>query len=140
VWRLMQKLFEVKLLFLLPLLTLSLWRGALGIAHDEDLAQLADQLPPMQTEFSEEELRAFAGAYVKASEITVEYAPRIGEVQNPDEAARLQREATRAMVEAIEVQQNLDLETYYAIANAVSANPRLGEKIIGFIEQAASTE
>ena len=137
----MQRLFTVKPPFLLlPLLTLNFMGGSLGVAQEENVEQWEDRQPPVQIEFSEEELRAFAGAYVKASKITVEYAPRIGEVQNPDEAARLQREATKAIIEAIEIQQNLDLETYHAIANAVSANPQLGEKVVGFIEQTATTE
>jgi hypothetical protein len=131
----MQQNLIAKKLFLIAIITLG-WMGpSLVSAQGAAPSEQPGQQPPMQTEFSDNELKAFAEAYVQVNEITGKYAPRIEQAQDPDEAVQIQQEATSAMVEVIEGQENLDVETYNAIATAVSTDPELGEKITRFIEQ-----
>ncbi|MEX0618638.1 MAG: DUF4168 domain-containing protein [Pseudohongiellaceae bacterium] len=101
-------------------------------ANAQQQGQPQGQPPPAQqqpqVELDEQTLSQFANALGSVTEIQVEYSESIGATQDPEEAQELQQEAQTKMVEAVE-EAGLDVQTYNMIAQQMSADPELQQRI-----------
>ena len=61
-------------------------------------------------------------------EIRTDYSERLQSTQQPEQAAKLQQEATDKMMEVIE-DSGLEVATYNQIAVALQSNPELQAKV-----------
>lgn len=103
---------------------------ALGLGFGA-MAQTAPQT------FSDEKLEVFAQKVVEIGEIRADYAPRIESAANVDEQQSLIQQATMAMVEAVEADEDLTVEEYNLIAEASATDPDLAEKVAALVQDAA---
>lgn len=87
-----------------------------------------------QAEPSDQELKSFASAYLKVAAIQEAYAPRLESAQTAEQTMQLQQEASDAMVEAIE-EEGLDVEAYNTVANAVTSDPELADRLRKIVER-----
>lgn len=132
----MQNVLKIKNIFVVAFIVLGLMGASLTFAQSgAPSGRGMGQGPSGQTQFSDDQLEAFAAASKKVNEISAKYRPRIEQTQDRDRALELQQEASNAMVQAIKAEENLDVETYNAIVQAASTNPKLGQKIRKLMEQ-----
>jgi Domain of unknown function (DUF4168) len=99
----------------------------------------AQPLPPQQpsqqrNDISEEELRAFAKAYMELQEIRLKYEPTLKDAQDPREIEKVQREALSRVEESLE-RQGLNVESYNRILVAVNRDEQLRKKTLKLIEE-----
>jgi hypothetical protein len=92
------------------------------------------QEAPAQSDISDEELKAFAKAYVQVDKIRVAFEPLLRKAQNPEQAQNVQREATGKMEKAVE-EQGLTRESYTRIFNTVKGDAELRAKTIKMIQE-----
>ncbi|WP_166805009.1 DUF4168 domain-containing protein [Nitrosococcus wardiae] len=132
----MQSMLNVKNISLVVFVIFSLLGASLTSAQsDAPSGRGMGQGPSGQTQFSDDQLEAFVAASKKVNEISAEYRPRIEQTQDRERALELQQEASNAMVEMINSKENLDVETYNAIAQAASTDAKLAQKIQKLMEQ-----
>jgi Domain of unknown function (DUF4168) len=106
--------------------------GGLPLAHAQ---QLPRQQPSQQGhDISEEELRAFAKAYMELQEIRLKYEPSLKDAQDPREIERVQRETLSKVEESLE-RQGLNVESYNRILIAVNRDEHLRKKTLKLIEE-----
>lgn len=74
-----------------------------------------------------EELVDFAHAYIDVQEIQQEMEQRLAQVQDPEEANRVQQEANEAMAVAVE-DQDLTVERYSEIVIVLNTDEELREQ------------
>lgn len=104
----------------------------LPLAHAQ---QLPRQQPSQQgNDISEEELRAFAKAYMELQEIRLKYEPTLKDAQDPREIEKVQREALSRVEESLE-RQGLNVESYNRILVAVNRDEQLRKKTLKLIEE-----
>lgn len=126
----MPKLSGAKTPFLVVVAALGLAGTPLLVAQDVS----PSTQPGQQTQYDDQTLKSFASAYIKVNEIREAYTPFIEQTENPEMAAKYQRDANEAMVKAIQ-EQGLDMETYNALALAVANDPELSEKVKKLVER-----
>jgi Domain of unknown function (DUF4168) len=96
-----------------------------------------EAVPTPKANIGDEELKAFARAYVEVDKIRLAYEPSFRNAQNaqdPQQAQSIQQEATVKMEKAVE-EQGLTGETYVKIFNTVKDDPELRGKTIKLIEE-----
>jgi hypothetical protein len=93
-----------------------------------------EEAPLPNASIGDEELKAFARAYVEVDKIRSVYEPSFRNAQDPQQAQGIQQEATVKMEKAVE-EQGLTGETYVKIFNTVKDDPELREKTIKLIEE-----
>ncbi|WP_334119428.1 DUF4168 domain-containing protein [Limnobacter sp.] len=79
-------------------------------------------------DFRDDDLEKFAEVQKPLQEIRTDYSERLQSTQQPDQAAKLQQEATDKMMEVIE-DSGLEVATYNQIAVALQSNPELQAKV-----------
>lgn len=87
-----------------------------------------------QAEFSDEELRAFANAYVDVEELQNAYQPQIEAAEAPEDAEALQQKL-QAEVDAKIAERGLDAERYDSIVQASQASPDFSEQVLALIQE-----
>ncbi|MEX0730292.1 MAG: DUF4168 domain-containing protein [Aquisalimonadaceae bacterium] len=123
--------------YLIPLLS-GLLLSPLGFYAG--MSQAQEQQPQQQmdqqeaADFDEESLEKFADAYVEVGGIHTEYSQRLQEVEAPEDAQELQKEANDKMVEAIR-EQGLEVQDYSEIAAALERDPEMRENVVSMIEE-----
>lgn len=122
-------------------------RAAFGSAAAAALffasAAVAQQPPQSQTgtpaeatlRVTDDHLRSFAMAVIDLEKINQELAPKL-EGAAPEQKQAVQEEAHVRMTAAVK-KQELDLETFGAIAAAAKESPELAQKIGGYVQEAA---
>jgi Spy/CpxP family protein refolding chaperone len=80
------------------------------------------------TDFRDDDLEKFAEVQKPLQEIRTDYSKRLQSTQQPEQAAKLQQEATDKMMEVIE-DSGLEVATYNQIAVALQSNPELQAKV-----------
>ena len=108
---------------------------ALGLsppAFAEQPQQAAPQAPMPETapatDFSDSELQKFVDVQGDLEEIRNEYSGRLESTEDPDQAAKLQQEASQKMVQTVQ-NEGLDVETYSNIALAIQSDAQLRDKV-----------
>ncbi|MDX5363346.1 MAG: DUF4168 domain-containing protein [Pseudazoarcus pumilus] len=100
------------------------------------LAQSAPQQPapaaapstPKAADFSDEDVQKFAEVQPTIEGIRQEYSQRLLDVNDPEQAAKLQNEAVQEMVEKVN-EIGLEVGTYNGIAVALQSDPDLRMRI-----------
>ena len=102
------------------------------------LAALALPLAPtaaaqqvVQSEYSQDELRAFAHASIALEKLNDRWVPEISEAATEDEADALKRRAQDEMMEAVEA-QGISITEYNEIYDSAQTNPEIAEAINGY--------
>ena len=98
----------------------------------------AQQTPPPQIaaeDVTDAQVVAFVDAILAVEQVRNEYGPRIDGAE--DEAAQqaLVTEANEAAVSAVEGVENIDADSYVAIANAAGDDEALNQRIIARITE-----
>lgn len=101
------------------------------------------QAPPQQTpptqqapavSVDQQTLEAAAKAYLDIQEIRDEFLPQIEGATDQNQAQQLQQQANQRMVAAIE-QNDLELDEYNEIIQAVTQNDQLRSQFLALVEQ-----
>lgn len=87
-----------------------------------------------QTKVSDEELSAFAKAYVEFHKIRQRYETSLRETKEPAEQERIRREGNAKLKETVE-KQGLTMETYNRIFTTVNGNEELRKKALKLIDE-----
>lgn len=74
--------------------------------------------------FDEPTLQKFAEAAVQLGQIQNKFSEQLRDVQDPEQATAIQREMGEEMVQAVQA-KGIEVETYNAIANQISADPEM---------------
>lgn len=88
----------------------------------------ATQPAPQSADFSDDDVQKFAEAQPTIETIRAEYSQRLLDVNDPEEAARLQTEAVQQMVDTV-TEIGLEVETYNGIAIALQTDPELRMRV-----------
>lgn len=92
----------------------------------------AQQAPPVNVD--QQTLEAAAKAYLDIQEIRDEFLPQIEGATDQNQAQQLQQQANERMVAAIE-DNDLELDEYNEIIQAITQNDQLRSQFLGLVEQ-----
>lgn len=106
--------------------------GATAIA--QETAQQAQQSAPQTVEVSDQELQQFADAQMEIAGIQQEFSQRLQQVEEPEKAQELQRQANAEMTTAVE-EAGLDVESFNQIAMAIQNDPELQQQLTDMLQQ-----
>lgn len=90
-----------------------------------------NQPPPQQgqpTDFSDEELSAFADAQIEVREISQKYQSKLSNAEGPEETNKIRNQANQEMAAAVN-NAGLDPATFNAISQAARNDRELASKI-----------
>ncbi|RXV62660.1 hypothetical protein C6W92_10925 [Roseovarius sp. A46] len=110
--------------------------GATALALATPLA--AQQTPPPQIaaeDVTEAQVVAFVDAILAVEEVRKDYGPRIDAVEDEAQQQALAEEANTAAAAAVDGVENMDLDSYVAIANAAGESDTLNQRIIARITE-----
>ncbi|WP_407294458.1 DUF4168 domain-containing protein [Stutzerimonas zhaodongensis] len=103
-------------------------------------AQQASQPQPQQvapvmqaSDISDKKLEKFADSLGEIMEIRQDFTAKLEEIGDPAEAQQLQQQANQQMMKTVE-DNDLSIEEYNAINQAVQNNPQLRDKVISMIQ------
>jgi hypothetical protein len=119
----------------LSLLTLAgtLLFGAHAVAQ-EDASTPQQQAAPETIEVSDQQLQQFADAQKDLAGIQQEFSARLQEVEDPEKARDIQREANQEMTTAVQ-DAGLDVESFNQIAMAIQNDPELQQELTSMLQQ-----
>ncbi|WP_162300817.1 DUF4168 domain-containing protein [Alkalilacustris brevis] len=87
------------------------------------------------TDFSEEQLMAFAEVAVEVSEIHEHYAVQLDAADSDAEREGLIEEGNAAMLAAVEEAPQITVEEYLEVGEAAAVDPELGQRISMIIQE-----
>ena len=94
-----------------------------------------DQRPAdAQSAISDNELKAFAKAYVQFHKIRAEYEPKFGGANSPQEKGQVEQEAVAKFGAALE-REGLSMQRYAALYQTISADQELRDRALKLIEE-----
>ncbi|QKT04655.1 DUF4168 domain-containing protein [Ectothiorhodospiraceae bacterium 2226] len=104
-------------------------------AQGQPMPPAAQPEPQLQAEdLDDEQLEAFAAAFVEVDKIRAQYEPELERSEDPQQAMEIQRQANEEMIQAIE-NEGLDPQTYNAIAMAAGPDEQLRNRLLDMIEE-----
>jgi len=98
----------------------------------------AQQTPPPQIaaeDVSDAQVVAFVDAILAVEEVRKDYGPRIDAADDEARQQALAEEANTAAAAAVEGVENIDVDSYVAIANAAGQSETLNKRIIARITE-----
>ncbi|MGE6995960.1 DUF4168 domain-containing protein [Pseudomonas sp. NPDC047961] len=103
-------------------------------AQEASQPQAPQAAPAMQaSDISDKKLEKFADSLSEIMEIRQDFTAKLEKTGDPAEAQQLQQQANEKMMETVE-NNNLSIEEYNAINQAVQNNPQLRDKVISMIQ------
>lgn len=96
--------------------------------------QLQEDMQQAQTEFTDTQLESFVTAAMAVTEIRQDYMAKMQSAESEDAATQLQTEALAEMQAAVEDTENMDLDTYNQIGQAMQSDPEVGERVAALIK------
>lgn len=78
---------------------------------------------------SDQKIEAFAVAYLQVDKVRQEYSAKIDATKDAAAKEKLQTEASKEMVEAVEASPSISVEEYSAILTAAQNDPALAKKV-----------
>jgi len=94
----------------------------------------AGQMQQQQTiDVSDQQLEQFADAQTEIASIQQDFSSRLQEVEDPEKAQDLQRQANDEMTAAVE-EAGLDVESFNQIAMAIQNDPELQQKLTEMLQ------
>ena len=117
------------------LLALLMSAGASQVsAQQASQPQTQQAAPAMQaSDISDKKLEKFADSLGEIMEIRQDFTAKLEKTGDPAEAQQLQQQANDKMMETVE-NNDLSIEEYNAINQAVQNNPQLRDKVISMIQ------
>lgn len=108
--------------------------ASLASAQEASQPQAPQAAPAMQaSDISDKKLEKFADSLGEIMEIRQDFTAKLEKTGDPAEAQQLQQQANEKMMETVE-NNNLSIEEYNAINQAVQNNPQLRDKVISMIQ------
>jgi hypothetical protein len=109
----------------------------LGLFTGPLVAQAGQAAPgqAVQNDFSPAKIRAAAEAYLVVLEIQEKFKPQIEGAQDAQQAQSLQQAANEEMVEAIEEQDNIDVNEYSQIVTAAQQDEQFRQQFVSTVQQ-----
>lgn len=118
--------------------TLTLIATAATFAFATSLAaqemQQQPPAPPQTVEVSDQQLEQFADAQIQITEIQQDFAGRLQEVDDPEQAHELQVQANEEMTEAVE-EIGLSVQDFNEIAMAIQNDPELQQRLTALLQE-----
>ncbi len=103
-------------------------------AQQASQPQAPQAAPAMQaSDISDKKLEKFADSLGEIMEIREDFTAKLEKTGDPAEAQQLQQQANEKMMETVE-NNDLSIEEYNAINQAVQNNPQLRDKVISMIQ------
>lgn len=99
----------------------------------QESAQQAQQTAPETIEVSDQQLQKFADAQTEIASIQKDFRSRLQNVEDPEKAQKLQREANDEMTTAVE-EVGLDVESFNQIAMAIQNDPELQQELTQMLQ------
>lgn len=103
-------------------------------------AQQANQAPATQaapaiqaSEISDKKLEKFADSLGEIMEIRQDFTAKLEKTGDPSEAQQLQQQANEKMMNTV-VENDLSIEEYNAINQAVQNDPKLRDKVVAMVQ------
>ncbi len=90
--------------------------------------------PPQTVEVSDHQLEQFADAQIQITEIQQDFAGRLQEVDDPEQAHELQVQANEEMTEAVE-EIGLSVQDFNEIAMAIQNDPELQQRLTALLQE-----
>ena len=104
------------------------------LAQQASQPQAPQTAPAMQaSDISDKKLEKFAESLDQIMEIRQDFTAKLEKTGDPAEAQQLQQQANEKMMETVE-NNNLSIEEYNAINQAVQNDPQLRDKVISMIQ------
>ena len=100
-------------------------------------AQPSVQAPEAASNYPDTKLKSFAVAFLQVDKVTKEYLPRLKQASSEDEQKKIRSEASGEMVKAVEGASDISVEEYNSIAKSAQTDPKLANKLTGYIREAA---
>lgn len=89
---------------------------------------------PETIEVSDQQLEQFADAQIEIAGIQQDFSSRLQQVEDPEKAQELQRQANEEMTTAVE-DAGLDVESFNQIAMAIQNSPELQQQLTEMLQQ-----
>ena len=117
------------------LLSLFMAAGVSQVSAQQASQPLPQQVAPgMQaSHISDKKLEKFADSLGEIMDIRQDFTAKLEEIGDPAEAQQLQQQANQKMMKTVE-DNDLSIEEYNAINQAVQNNPQLRDKVISMIQ------
>ena len=96
-------------------------------AVDPQAAQPAQDQAPAA--ISEQKLEAFAVAYLQVDKVRQDYAAKIGAAPDATAKQKLQNEANKEMINAVEKSPDMSLDEYKTIITAAQTDPDVAKMV-----------
>ncbi|RFF27990.1 MULTISPECIES: DUF4168 domain-containing protein [unclassified Wenzhouxiangella] len=107
---------------------------SLAVVAQEGQQTQPQQQQPETIDVSDQQLEQFAEAQTEISGIQQDFSSRLQEVEDPEKAQDLQRQANEEMTAAVE-DAGLDVESFNQIAMAIQNDPELQQKLTEMLQQ-----
>lgn len=78
---------------------------------------------------SDQKIKAFAVAYLQVDKVRQDYAAKIGAEKDAVNKQKLQNEANKQMINAVEKSPDMSLDEYKTIITAAQTNPDVAKKV-----------
>ena len=78
---------------------------------------------------SDQKIEAFAVAYLQVDKVRQDYAAKIGAEKDAVTKQKLQNEANKQMINAVEKSPDMSLDEYKTIITAAQTNPDVAKKV-----------
>lgn len=78
---------------------------------------------------SDKKIEAFAVAYLQVDKVRQDYAAKIGAEKDTTNKQKLQNEANKQMINAVEKSPDMSLDEYKTIITAAQTNPDVAKKV-----------
>jgi hypothetical protein len=78
---------------------------------------------------SDKKIEAFAVAYLQVDKVRQDYAAKIGAEKDGTNKQKLQNEANKQMINAVEKSPDMSLDEYKTIITAAQTNPDVAKKV-----------
>jgi GTP1/Obg family GTP-binding protein len=124
----MQLSHSIKLFVAAIALTFSM---ATVAQEQQSQAQTAPQ--QQNIDVSDQQLKQFADAQAEIAGIQQDFSSRLQNVEDPEKARELQRQANEEMTSAVE-EAGLDVESFNQIAMAIQNDPELQQKLTEMLQ------
>lgn len=105
-----------------------------SVAVAQEAAQQSQQSAPQTIEVSDQQLQQFADAQMEIASIQKDFRSRLQNVEDPQKAQELQREANEEMTTAVE-EVGLDVESFNQIAMSIQNDPELQQELTQMLQE-----
>jgi hypothetical protein len=105
-----------------------------SVAVAQEAAQQSRQSAPQTIEVSDQQLQQFADAQMEIASIQKDFRSRLQNVEDPQKAQELQREANEEMTTAVE-EVGLDVKSFNQIAMSIQNDPELQQELTQMLQE-----